>query len=73
MKKYHIRFQDVMNLFDQIDYFTHINDGFQMRLLKYQDKLFDENTSQRRTRKLAQSQPLNDDIVQQIISELNQN
>ena len=72
MRKYKIRYNDVLNLFDKLDYHTNINEGFDMKLKIFQDKLFNENNHQKRTRKYLQSQQeeRNDEKVDEIINEM---
>ncbi|KAL7722553.1 protein-tyrosine-phosphatase [Entamoeba marina] len=74
MKKYSIKYADVLDLIDERDWTININAGFQRQLLDYQNVLFKDPVPMRRTRRLLsqQSQGLSD-VVKQILKEVKEN
>ncbi|EKE38684.1 hypothetical protein ENUP19_0053G0012 [Entamoeba nuttalli] len=71
MKKYKIKLNDVLELFELRHYETNINDGFTSQLLQLQSKLFNEPINMRRTRRITSQSSEHLDIVNNIINELN--
>lgn len=69
MKKYEMRFNEVLILFDKLDYKVNINNGFQTILYNYERRLFKEDTK-KRTRNFISSQVINHEKINAILKEL---